>query len=158
MLGLDAAKRPVDTATSNVGHLLWSGILDKALAGRPRRYWPRRSCPPGGDSRDVERRPRYNPIEYHNGTVWPHDTAIVAEGLRRYGYRQQAAALAVNLFEAAAAFGLPASRSVRRVPRASRAASPSHTRAPSRPQASGPPVRYCSPCVPARPRHKQPGT
>ena len=33
----------------------------------------------------------YNPIEYHNGTVWPHDTAIVAEGLRRYGYRQQAA-------------------------------------------------------------------
>ena len=46
----------------------------------------------------------YNPIEYHNGTVWPHDTALIAEGLRRYGYREQASALAFGLLEAAAAF------------------------------------------------------
>jgi glycogen debranching enzyme len=46
----------------------------------------------------------YNPIEYHDGTVWPHDTAIVAEGLRRYGFRTEAAELAWALFEAAGAF------------------------------------------------------
>jgi glycogen debranching enzyme len=46
----------------------------------------------------------YNPIEYHNGTVWPHDTALVAEGLRRYGHREQASALAFGPLEAAAAF------------------------------------------------------
>ena len=47
----------------------------------------------------------YNPIEYHNGTVWPHDTSIVAEGLRRYGARPAATRLAFNLIEAAEAFG-----------------------------------------------------
>jgi glycogen debranching enzyme len=46
----------------------------------------------------------YNPIEYHNGTVWPHDTALIAEGLRRYGHRQPASRLAFGLLEAAAAF------------------------------------------------------
>ncbi|MEU8006022.1 glycogen debranching N-terminal domain-containing protein [Catellatospora sp. NPDC049111] len=45
------------------------------------------------------------PGTLHNGTVWPHDTAIIAEGLRRYGHHDQAATLAVNLIEAAAAFG-----------------------------------------------------
>ena len=46
----------------------------------------------------------YNPIEYHDGTVWPHDTAIVGEGLRRYGFREDATRLAWALFEAAEAF------------------------------------------------------
>ena len=46
----------------------------------------------------------YNPIEYHNGTVWPHDTAIVAEGFRRYGFREDASRVAWALFEAADAF------------------------------------------------------
>ncbi len=46
----------------------------------------------------------YNPIEYHNGTVWPHDTAFVAEGIRRYGYRQEASTLTLALIEAAEAF------------------------------------------------------
>jgi len=46
----------------------------------------------------------YNPIEYHNGTVWPHDTAIVAEGLRRYGFRDEATRLAWAVFEAAESF------------------------------------------------------
>jgi glycogen debranching enzyme len=46
----------------------------------------------------------YNPIEYHDGTVWPHDTAIVAEGLRRYGFRDAANRVAWALFEAADAF------------------------------------------------------
>jgi glycogen debranching enzyme len=47
----------------------------------------------------------YNPLEYHNGTVWPHDTALVAEGMRRYGFREQASALASGLLDAATGFG-----------------------------------------------------
>jgi glycogen debranching enzyme len=46
----------------------------------------------------------YNPIEYHNGTVWPHDTALIAEGMRRYGFRKEASALALTLIQAAASF------------------------------------------------------
>ncbi|MFL6269151.1 MAG: amylo-alpha-1,6-glucosidase, partial [Actinomycetes bacterium] len=48
--------------------------------------------------------PGYNPLEYHNGTVWPHDTALIAEGVRRYGHPEQASRLAFGLLEAAAAF------------------------------------------------------
>src|SRR5207237_4113289 len=47
----------------------------------------------------------YNPIRYHTGTVWPHDTALVAEGMRRYGFRDEAGRLAEALLDAAAAFG-----------------------------------------------------
>jgi glycogen debranching enzyme len=46
----------------------------------------------------------YNPLEYHTGTVWPHDTAIVAEGMRRYGFRDEAGQLCVALLDAAEAF------------------------------------------------------
>jgi len=46
----------------------------------------------------------YNPIEYHNGTIWPHDTAFVAEGMRRYGHRDSASHLALMLIQAADAF------------------------------------------------------
>ena len=52
-------------------------------------------------SRDVG----YNPLEYHNGTVWPHDTAIAAAGMRRYGLRDEAGRLCTALLDAAAAFG-----------------------------------------------------
>ena len=46
----------------------------------------------------------YNPLEYHNGTIWPHDTALIAEGMRRHGYRDEASQLATALLEAATAF------------------------------------------------------
>jgi glycogen debranching enzyme len=46
----------------------------------------------------------YNPLEYHNGTVWPHDTAICAEGMRRYGFREEAGTVCVALLEAAERF------------------------------------------------------
>jgi len=104
-LALDADKRQVDSLTSNIGHLLWSGIVTDeraaTLAGRltgPELSsgWGVRTMSSGDDG--------YNPIEYHNGTVWPHDTAIVAEGLRRYGYRDEASQLAGALFDAAASF------------------------------------------------------
>jgi glycogen debranching enzyme len=104
-LALDGHKRPVDALTSNVGHLLWSGIVpprraasvrDKLMGADMFSGWGIRTM----SSRDAG----YNPIEYHNGTVWPHDTAIVAEGFRRYGFRDDANRLAWALFEAADAF------------------------------------------------------
>jgi len=105
-LALDRDKRPVDALTSNVGHLLWSGIVDEAraeavvsrlLADDMWTGWGIRTMSSDDGA--------YNPIEYHNGTVWPFDTAIAAEGMRRYGFRDQASRVARGLLEAAAAFG-----------------------------------------------------
>ena len=104
-LALDRDKRPVDALTSNVGHLLWSGIVpkDRARALRDRLMAPDMFS--GWGIRTMSSRDAgYNPIEYHDGTVWPHDTAIIAEGLRRYGFRDDAGRLAWALFEAAEAF------------------------------------------------------
>lgn len=104
-LALDRDKRPVDALTSNVGHLLWSGIVppERARAVRDRLMAPDMFS--GWGIRTMSSRDAgYNPIEYHDGTVWPHDTAIVAEGLRRYGFRDDAGRLAWALFQAAEQF------------------------------------------------------
>ncbi len=104
-LALDRDKRPVDSLTSNVGHLLWSGIVPTARAAEVRDRLMAADMFSGWGIRTMSSRDAgYNPIEYHDGTVWPHDTAIVAEGLRRYGFRDDANRLAWALFEAAAAF------------------------------------------------------
>jgi glycogen debranching enzyme len=105
VLALDADKHQVDSMTSNAGQLLWTGIVEpdraRGLAGRLLSEemfsgWGIRTMSPADNG--------YNPIEYHNGTVWPHDTALIAEGLRRYGFREEASALAVALIEAAPFF------------------------------------------------------
>jgi glycogen debranching enzyme len=100
-LALDGHKRKVDSLCSNIGHLLWSGIVDddKARALRdhlmsPRMFsgWGIRTMAVGEGG--------YNPIEYHNGTVWPHDCSFIAAGLARYGFRQDAAKIIAGIFEA----------------------------------------------------------
>jgi glycogen debranching enzyme len=105
-LALDRDKEQVDSLTSNVGQLLWSGIVDRRRARgvvhrllRPDMFsgWGIRSM----SALDAG----YNPLEYHDGTVWPHDTALIAEGMRRYGYRDEAARLALALLDAAERFG-----------------------------------------------------
>ena len=105
-LALDGQKRPVPTLTSNIGHLLWSGIvpperLDALVGnicgGRMFSGWGVRTM--------AEGQPAYDPIEYHNGTVWPHDTALIAAGLARYGRREEATRLAVALLEASGVLG-----------------------------------------------------
>jgi glycogen debranching enzyme len=105
VLALDGEKQQVDSMTSNVGHLLWSGIVDEQRAGATVRRllcedmftgWGLRSM----SSEDAG----FNPLEYHCGTVWPHDTAIVAAGMRRYGFDEEAAKLCKALLEAAEAF------------------------------------------------------
>jgi glycogen debranching enzyme len=101
-LALDGDKRRVDSLTSNIGHLLWSGIADaekaepcvRHLLG-PRLFsgWGVRTMADGDAA--------YNPIGYHVGTVWPHDNSFIAWGLRRYGYRTEAARIALSILEAA---------------------------------------------------------
>ena len=100
-LALDGHKRQVDSLCSNIGLLLWSGIVDddKARALRdhlmsPQMFsgWGIRTMAMGEGG--------YNPIEYHNGTVWPHDNSFIAAGLARYGFRQDAAAIIAGIFEA----------------------------------------------------------
>jgi glycogen debranching enzyme len=106
VLALDGEKRRVDAMTSNVGHLLWSGIVDgrraqltgaRLLASDVFTGWGLRTM----SALDAG----YSPLEYHRGTVWPFDTALAAEGLRRYGLRDGAGRLAVALVEASEAFG-----------------------------------------------------
>lgn len=101
-LALDGSKRKVDALTSNIGHLLWSGIVDEDKAGAVVRHllgerlfsgWGVRTMGSGDAA--------YNPIGYHVGTVWPHDNGIIAAGLRRYGYRAEAARVAFAILEAA---------------------------------------------------------
>jgi glycogen debranching enzyme len=105
-LALDRAKQQVDALTSNVGHLLWSGIVDERRAARVVQRLLRPDLFSGWGVRCLsERDAPYNPLEYHHGTVWPHDTAIVAEGMRRYGFREEAGRLCEALLQAAEAFG-----------------------------------------------------
>ncbi len=105
-MGLDGHKRPIDSLTSNIGHCLWSGIVDRDKAART----VEKLCGPemlsGWGIRTLATSmARYNPVSYHNGSVWPHDSAICAAGLARYGFLEEADAVAVGLFEAAEAFG-----------------------------------------------------
>lgn len=104
-LALDGKKRKVDSLASNLGHLLWSGIVDtdkaEAIAHHllgPRLFsgWGIRTMAEGEGG--------YNPIGYHIGTVWPFDSSLVALGLRRYGYKKEAAQVALAVLEAAKYF------------------------------------------------------
>ena len=104
-LGLDREKRPVDSATSNLGHLLWSGIVPE-----PRRNaiadllmedalwsgWGVRTMAVGEGA--------YNPLVYHDGTVWPHDNSLIAWGLARSGRSHDAARILRAIVDAATYF------------------------------------------------------
>jgi glycogen debranching enzyme len=105
VLALDGQKRRVDAVASNPGHLLWSGIVprkraravaDRLLGDELFSGWGIRclSSQMGG----------YNPLEYHAGTVWPHDSAICAEGMHRYGLREHAGRVCQAILDAAVAF------------------------------------------------------
>jgi glycogen debranching enzyme len=95
----------VDARASNNGHLLWSGIVDadKAEAVVAHLLGPRLFS--GWGIRTLaEGEQRYNPIGYHVGTVWPFDCSFIAWGLRRYGFKEQAAEVAAGILEAAEFF------------------------------------------------------
>ena len=105
-VALDGDKRPVDALTSNIGHCLWTGIVDEDKAARVADHLVSPDMWSGWGVRTLGApMGAYNPMSYHNGSVWPHDCAIVAAGLMRYGFVEQAQRVAVGLLDAAQAFG-----------------------------------------------------
>lgn len=90
-LALDGQKRQVKTITSNPGHCLWSRIVDDDKAPKVVRRLLSPALSSGWGIRTLAARQRpYDPIGYHTGTVWPHDNALIAHGMRRYGFDREA--------------------------------------------------------------------
>jgi glycogen debranching enzyme len=105
-IGLDRDKRPIDALASNMGHCLWTGIVDddKAVQVAERLLSPEMFT--GWGVRTLaSTMGAYNPMSYHNGSIWPHDNALVATGLMRYGFVEQAQRVATGILDAAEAFG-----------------------------------------------------
>jgi glycogen debranching enzyme len=104
-LALDGQKRKVDSLTSNIGHLLWSGIAEADKASSCVKHLMSDALFSGWGIRTMASSENsYNPIGYHVGTVWPHDNSFIAWGLRRYGYRAEGARISRAMLEAAALF------------------------------------------------------
>jgi glycogen debranching enzyme len=102
VLGLDGDKKQIDSMTSNMGHLLWAGIVPEDRAAVIAEHLMSEAMFSGWGVRTISRDDRgYNPIGYHVGTIWPHDNAIVAAGLARYGFRDQANLICLAQLEAA---------------------------------------------------------
>jgi glycogen debranching enzyme len=104
-LALDPEGEQVDALTSNNGHLLWSGIVDKSKAKAVAGHLLGSRLFSGWGVRTLaEGEGRYNPIGYHVGTVWPFDNSFIAWGLRRYGFKDEAAVIAAGILDAAEFF------------------------------------------------------
>jgi glycogen debranching enzyme len=104
-LALDGEKRQVDSLTSNIGHLLWSGILDeREAAASAERLLDEQLCSGWGVRTLGSREAGYNPLGYHTGTVWPHENSLIAAGLARYGHREAASTIASAMLRAAPYF------------------------------------------------------
>jgi glycogen debranching enzyme len=100
-LALDGAKRPCRVRTSNAGHVLFSRLAGVARARRVAETLLSPASSSGWGIRTVAAtEARYNPLSYHNGSIWPHDNALVARGLAAYGVSGGARALVATLFEA----------------------------------------------------------
>jgi glycogen debranching enzyme len=104
-LALDGDKRPVDSLTSNIGHLLWSGILDESEAAAVAERLLGEELFSGWGVRTLGKyEAGYNPLGYHTGTVWPHDNSLIVAGLARYGHHRAAATIAAAVLGAAPFF------------------------------------------------------
>ena len=106
-LALDGDNQPCRVRTSNAAHCLFTGIARTSHARRVAETLLSEHTYTGWGIRTVaSTEDRYNPMSYHNGSVWPHDNAIAAAGLGRYGYREQAATIMGGLFDASQYFDL----------------------------------------------------
>jgi len=100
-LALDGLKRPCRVRTSNAGHCLFAGIASEERARRVAATLIDEASFSGWGIRTVATtEARYNPISYHNGSVWPHDNALIAAGFSRYGLKDQTMKLLAGLFDA----------------------------------------------------------
>jgi glycogen debranching enzyme len=105
VFGLDADKRPIRTIASNAGHCLWSGIVPADRAARVVDRLMAEDMWSGWGIRTLSaRHPAFNPLSYHNGSVWPHDNAIIAMGFKRYGFAAEASKVSRGLSDAASYF------------------------------------------------------
>ncbi|HEX5480436.1 MAG TPA: amylo-alpha-1,6-glucosidase [Dehalococcoidia bacterium] len=104
-LALDGDGKQVESATSNPAHGLWSGIIDPDHADATVSRLMENDMFSGWGIRTLSGgNPRFNPIGYHLGSVWPHDNSIAAMGFKMYGYEDELNEVATALFEAAASF------------------------------------------------------
>ncbi|HET6292186.1 MAG TPA: glycogen debranching N-terminal domain-containing protein [Kribbella sp.] len=105
-LALDAGKRPVDALASNMGHCLWTGLVDESVVDQVAKHLLSPEMFSGWGIRTLATSTAsYDPVSYHNGSIWPHDSALCAAGLARYGFTEEANRVARGIFDAAVAFG-----------------------------------------------------
>lgn len=101
-LALDGRKRPCRVFASNAGHALFAGIASPERAQRVAANLLNSDAFSGWGIRTLAiGQPRYNPLSYHNGSVWPHDNALIAMGFARYGFRHETARVLSGIFDAA---------------------------------------------------------
>ena len=103
--GLDVAKQPVPTISSNPGHCLWCGIVDDQKAEAIVARMMQSDMLSGWGIRTIsDQSPSYNPMSYHNGSIWPHDNSLIIAGFKRYGFHDEANAVVTQIVEAARHF------------------------------------------------------
>jgi glycogen debranching enzyme len=101
VLALDHEKKPCRVKTSNAGQCLWTGIVQESKAEKLVRTLMSDDMFTGWGIRTLSSQaPRYNPMSYHNGSVWPHDSALVAAGMARYGFTNECLQIMRGLFNA----------------------------------------------------------
>ena len=106
-LALDGFKQPCRVKTSNAGHCLWTGIADPKHGMRTAKTLMSEESFNGWGVRTVAAtETRFNPMAYHNGSVWPHDNALIAAGMAAYGFKQGALKILGGLFDASLFLGL----------------------------------------------------
>ena len=106
-LALDGRKQQCRVRTSNAGHALFTGIADEAYAHVLGDTLLSQNLFNGWGIRTVaSNEARYNPMSYHNGSVWPHDNSLIAAGLSRYGFAGKALRILSGLFDASAVMDL----------------------------------------------------
>src|SRR5690606_25162115 len=99
-LALDGDKRPCRVRTSNAGHCLFTRIAHRERAPRLVETLFAPESFSGWGVRTVARgEARYNPMSYHNGSIWPHDNALIAQGLSEYGFKDRALSLLEGFYE-----------------------------------------------------------
>ncbi|WP_022681311.1 amylo-alpha-1,6-glucosidase [Sphingobium bisphenolivorans] len=102
VLALDGDKCPCRVRSSNAGHVLFTGLAkQERVASVVRTLMAPASFSGWGVRTIASTEARYNPMSYHNGSIWPHDNALIAAGFSRYGYRREAAQIFEGLFAAA---------------------------------------------------------
>jgi glycogen debranching enzyme len=106
-LALDGSKQPCKVRTSNAGHCLFAGVATQEHARRVATTLTDETSFSGWGIRTVaSSEARYNPMSYHNGSVWPHDNALIAAGFARYGLKESAAMVLAGLLDASLFFDL----------------------------------------------------